>query len=124
MAERGVKCRASGKWTEAKYFGFIRNALRNANKRYPPRFEALAKAKHKVDWGRIKTAYKCAKCKQLFSAKEVEVDHIVPAGSLKCYADLPSFVERMFCEVDGLQVLCKSCHKDKTAAERKARSSK
>jgi hypothetical protein len=98
MAERGVKCRASGKWTEAKYFGFIRNALRNANKRYPPRFEALAKAKQKVDWGRIKTAYTCA--------------------------DLPSFVERMFCEVDGLQVLCKSCHKDKTAAERKARSSK
>jgi 5-methylcytosine-specific restriction endonuclease McrA len=38
---------------------------------------------------------------------------------LKCYDDLPSFVSNLFCEADNLQVLCKSCHKTKTAEERK-----
>jgi hypothetical protein len=38
---------------------------------------------------------------------------------LKCYDDLPSFVSTLFCESDNLQVLCKQCHKAKTAEERK-----
>lgn len=47
--------------------------------------------------------------------KEVQIDHIEPAGSLKGFDDLPGFVERLFCEVDGLQVLCKDgCHNKKT----------
>ena len=60
---------------------------------------------------------------ELFTNKEVEVDHIVPAGSLKTFDDLPEFVERMFCEADGFQVLCKPCHQLKTNAERAARKS-
>lgn len=47
--------------------------------------------------------------------KEVEVDHIVPCGTLKCVEDLPGFVTRLFCEADGFQVLCKAnCHSKKT----------
>jgi hypothetical protein len=40
---------------------------------------------------------------------------------LKDYSDLPGFVERMFCEVEGFQLLCKGCHQTKTNEERKAR---
>jgi 5-methylcytosine-specific restriction endonuclease McrA len=46
------------------------------------------------------------------------VDHIHPAGSLNCAADLPGFVERLFCEQDNLQVLCESCHDEKTKIEK------
>jgi len=50
--------------------------------------------------------------------KEVAVDHIIPAGTLRCADDLPQFVERLFCEVDGLQVLCKTCHDKKTKKDK------
>lgn len=63
---------------------------------------------------RLKWEYQCADCKDWFPAKEVEIDHINEAGSLTCADDLPGFVERLFCEVDGLQVLCTTCHNKKT----------
>lgn len=120
---RGVKTRAGNTWTESRYFGFIRSALRNAFSKYPPKYAALKDARVSVDWGRTKVAYVCAVCEETYKATEVQVDHIVPAGSLKTYKDLPSFVERMFCEKNGLQVLCKECHKKKTQEERAARNS-
>jgi len=47
--------------------------------------------------------------------KEIQVDHVEPCGSLKTFEDLPGFVRRLFCEADGLQVLCKAnCHRRKT----------
>jgi len=46
--------------------------------------------------------------------KNVNVDHICPAGSLNSAQDLPGFVERLFCEIDNLQVLCEKCHNVKT----------
>lgn len=113
--KRGVKCRAGNTWTESRYFQFIRTALRGAFTRYPPKYQALKEAQR----GTRPNTYECAECNELFKAKEVQVDHIEPAGSLKTYKDLPAFVERMFCEADNLQVLCKPCHKVKTAEERK-----
>lgn len=50
--------------------------------------------------------------------KDVQVDHIIPAGSLQSTDDLKGFVERLFCSIDGLQVLCKPCHDDKTQKEK------
>jgi hypothetical protein len=50
--------------------------------------------------------------------KEVAVDHIVPAGQLRSFDDLPKFVEILFCEADNLQVLCHACHGRKTLNER------
>lgn len=118
MPERGEKCRASGKWTEARYWQFIRSALRKAFSRYPVKFEAMNRDRRAVTGKRHKWEYQCAECQEWFMQKEIQVDHINPAGSLKEYDDLPSFVERLFCEEDNLQVLCKPCHKLKTAKER------
>lgn len=65
-----------------------------------------------------KWEYKCAECKKWHKAKDVSVDHIVPAGSLNTYDDLVPFVQRLFCSVEGLQVLCRTCHNTKTQQER------
>jgi 5-methylcytosine-specific restriction endonuclease McrA len=53
--------------------------------------------------------------------KETQVDHIVPAGKLSSYKDIAGFCKRLFCEADGMQVLCVDCHQKKTNAERAAR---
>ena len=52
------------------------------------------------------------------------MDHIEPAGSLNCSNDLPAFVDTLFCEVDNLQTLCKTCHDEKTQLERKLKQFK
>lgn len=115
MGRRVERTRNGGTWTEARYFSFIRSALRSAFQKWGPKHEAKKLAKRGYN------QYECAHCGEIYGNKDTEVDHIEPAGSLKAFDDLPAFVERMFCEVDGFQVLCKACHQVKTNAERKAR---
>ena len=115
MGRKVERTRNSGQWTEARYFGFIRSALRSAFQKWGPKHEAKNIAKVAYN------SYMCAHCNELFASKEIEVDHIEPAGSLKTFDDLPAFVERMFCETEGFQVLCKPCHQLKTNQERKDR---
>ena len=57
-------------------------------------------------------------CKHWYIEKKINVDHIHPAGSLMNSKDLPGFVERLFCEVNNLQVLCEKCHDKKTKADK------
>ena len=118
---RVPRTRGDGTLTEAAYWGKIRGALRAGSLKYASRYAALAKAKHpkpKATLGRHRVEFFCAACKGSFEGKNVEVDHIERAGSLRCYEDLAGFVERLYCESSGLQVLCKPCHKLKTAQDR------
>ena len=110
---RVVKTRAGGTWTEARYFGFIRSGLRRMTMKYPVKQQVLMVNRKKNDGRfdkRTKFIYTCEICRVEGQGKTMEVDHINPAGSLKCYADLPGFVERLFCEIDNLRVICKGCH--------------
>lgn len=116
MGRRVERTRNGGTWTEARYFSFIRSALRSAFQKWGPKHEAKKLAKRGYN------QYECAHCGEIYGNKDTEVDHIEPAGSLKTYEDLPAFVERMFCEVEGFQVLCKACHQVKTNEERKKRN--
>lgn len=117
---RGVKNRAGGTWTESRYFAFIRSNLRRAWSKYPVKFKVLndAKRPYEGDDKRTKWEYQCSVCEGWFKSKEIEVDHINPAGSLKTYEDLAGFCERLFCEEDNLRVVCKGCHAKITAEER------
>lgn len=105
-------------WTTSRFWSFVRSSLRAAWNKYPPKYKVLEDAcigrSRSRTTGRLAKHYLCNKCNQIFTAKEVQVDHLVDAGSLKDYSDLPGFVERLFCSVDDLQVLCKDCHKNKT----------
>jgi hypothetical protein len=69
-----------------------------------------ARRKNQSDNKRLKFEYQCATCKAWRPGKDVEVDHIVPCGSLKSFDDLRGFTERLFCEADQLRVLCATCH--------------
>ena len=98
-------------WTTSKFFSFIRSGLRAKFSRWPPKYECLADAKRIVSGKRHKYEFKCAQCKKWKKQKEVQIDHIVPCGTLKTYTDLPGFVERLFVGKEKLRVLCIACHK-------------
>jgi 5-methylcytosine-specific restriction endonuclease McrA len=122
VAKRTPPCPVYPKWTTAAYWSFVRSGLRAKFTRWPPKYEVIRAAKRelKVKVGNQKFEYQCAECLDWFKQKETEVDHIVACGSLKTFSDLAGFVERMFCSQEHLQVVCKVCHKAKTAADRKA----
>lgn len=77
-----------------------------------------ARRPYKGPLKRQKFEYQCNYCKGWFPDKKINVDHIRPAGTLRCAADLPLFVETLFCEIDNLQVLCSNCHDKKTKDEK------
>ena len=121
MARRVERTRNGGTWTNAQFYGAIRSALRSKFKWWKPMREAKERARraYKGD-GRQKWEYQCNDCKKWYKDKEVQVDHVVPCGSLRCMEDIAPFIERMCCErVDAYQVLCKPCHQKKTNIERK-----
>jgi 5-methylcytosine-specific restriction endonuclease McrA len=114
------KTKNAGTMTDAAFWSFIRSALRQKSRWWKPISQAKAKAKrsYKGPLKRQKFEYQCAVCSNWYPDKEINVDHIIPAGTLRCANDLPGFVERLFCEVDNLQVLCETCHNKKTQDEK------
>lgn len=109
--------------SESGFWSFIRSKLRMASRWWKPVTEAKNRAKRRYVGKnkRQQWEYQCNHCQEWFADKEIAVDHIVEAGTLTRGEDLKGFVERLFCEVDGFQVLCnkrsdgkESCHKKKT----------
>lgn len=67
-------------------------------------------------------SYLCQSCAQVFGPKEVQVDHIVPVTPPEFSGiEWTEYVERLFCGIDGLRVLCKGCHHTVTGEQRKAK---
>jgi len=71
---------------------------------------------------RRRVKFECASCKKSFARKGVNVDHIEPVIEIKTgFVSYDVYVDRLFCNSEGLQILCKSCHGEKTKAENKVR---
>lgn len=121
----------SNKWTVARFNSFIKSALRSASNKWPPKYEVKKEAR--VERG----IYRCAgygrkahnvpaslprKKGSKRRINNVLVDHIQPViDPEKGFISWDDVIERMFCEKEGLQVLCHECHKNKTADERQRR---
>jgi 5-methylcytosine-specific restriction endonuclease McrA len=122
MAKRikTLKTRNAGSMTESAFWSFIRSALRQKSRWWKPITQCKMKARraYKGPNKRQKFEYQCKECNNWFPDKKINVDHIVPAGTLRCANDLPGFVDRLFCEIDNLQVLCQVCHDKKTKLEK------
>jgi len=120
---RVVKSRGAGTLTEAAFWSMIRSALRNKSRFWAPikLCKELVRRKYVGPKRMQKWEYQCKTCKGWFAEKNVNVDHITPAGQLRNANDLPKFVETLFCEVDNLQVLCSGCHDIKTKHEKNSK---
>jgi 5-methylcytosine-specific restriction endonuclease McrA len=110
-----------GEWTVARYNSFVKGGLRSASQRWPPKYKVLAAAKRgrqiNPASGRLAEMYECTSCQSLFPAKEVEVNHIIPVVPITGFDSWDGVIERMFCEAEHLEVLCKNCHKEHTREE-------
>lgn len=118
------RTRNMGTMTEVEFFGKIRSALRRAFRFWKPMSAALDMASRPSESSnpRLKKEYQCAKCKEWFARKDVEIDHIEECGSLMSFSDIPTFVKNLTREdVGAYQVLCKKDHKEKTQAYLKER---
>jgi 5-methylcytosine-specific restriction endonuclease McrA len=115
-----VKTRNNGTMSESAFWSFIRSALRQKSRWWKPITQCKLEAKRTYTGPlkRQKFEYQCNHCKGWFPEKKINVDHIKPAGSLNCAADLAPFVQRLFCEIDNLQCLCEECHNVKTQLEK------
>ena len=120
MAARVEKTRCSNTLTDSGFWGMIRSTLRQKSRWWLPIAETKKEARRPYVGTnkRQKWEYLCNKCKKYFLEKEVEINHIIPAGSLKSGDDLKDFVERLFCEKENLECLCKVCHLEITLKER------
>jgi hypothetical protein len=96
--------------------------LRRASYRWPARGQAMAEAR--VSRGQ----YRCAKCKGIFGNKHISLDHKKPVVNPKWPKKwdwkvyIAEYIERLFCDKEGFQVLCDDCHDEKTAREKAIRA--
>lgn len=97
---------------------FVIQVLRRGSYRWPPRNEVLKNAR--VARGQ----YRCKLCDTVVGRKDITLDHIHPVVSLSGFSTWDDYIERMYCDVDGFQAICASCHDNKTALEREIRVEK
>jgi 5-methylcytosine-specific restriction endonuclease McrA len=116
-----IRNRNAGTFSEADFWSFIRSSLRKRSLAWKPIAVVRERAKRPYtgDNKRQKYEYQCNICKGYFANTHIKVDHIIPVGNLRSAADLPHFVESLFCETDNLQCLCKECHDKKSIVDNK-----
>ena len=116
------KTRGNGTLTEAQFWAKIRNSLRQASRYWAPGDACKKEAKrpYKGLNKKQKFEYLCNHCKKGFPEKEVQKDHVLPAGSLNKASDFESYIERLFCEKENYQILCSTCHTAKSLKDNQA----
>lgn len=91
---------------------FIIAQLRRSSYKYPPRNEALKKAR--IDRG----VYQCQSCKKMTDRHDIRMDHVNPVvDPLQGWQGWDVFIERMFCDTEGFNAICNACHDIKTKGE-------
>jgi hypothetical protein len=116
------------RWNEARFNAFIKGLLRAGMRRWNPK--SIVKKEARLDRG----IYRCAGHKKrwhkvpvtkVVNKKRINnifIDHIDPVIDPDVgFQSWDVVIERMFCDSDNLQLLCKDCH-DKKTAEEKVRS--
>lgn len=96
---------------DKRFRSFLMSALRKASRFWSPARECLQNAR--LERG----IYKCKLCSKVVSSKDIKVDHIDPVIPINGFETWDEVINRLFCEVEGYQAICKTCHDDKTKKE-------
>lgn len=105
----------------------IRSALRRTFSRSPMVREVMHKVRRERPWfkndgskaAKPRVEYLCAVCAEWHMGKDIQVDHQNPVVDPEIgFIDFDTFISRLFCDVNNLAVLCKTCHEIKTNKEK------
>lgn len=114
----------------AKERGLLKGAIRRVFSRSDLRKLILEESRinHKDESRPRVTKWSCcAECKLPTPTYLIQVDHIIPIVPIDSTLELMTWddvVDRIWCDKNNLQPLCKPCHNIKTKAERKLRRTK
>lgn len=122
---------------------YLISVLRKASRKTPAFSQAfnIAKEEYFIDTksgGKARRVrFKCAECGRAFlnkvGSREIAADHTVPVVGAEGFIDWNTYIERMFCDASGYQILCNyeglrdgvlSCHRLKTNREAAQRPKK
>ena len=124
----------SGDGSKSSYEAWKRSAIRGALRqawKLSPQLKEIYKL-NRIEYtkgGRNRVDYACAICGLHFSQKDTQVDHIDPVGSTpgsrmaEPWLTWDMFIDRMFCDLDNLRIVCKPCHVRLTKESRNAKTS-
>lgn len=103
--------------TSTAFFTYLRGCIRKAWSTNPVKLNVLKKHRYQIPnpnpKGKKPTVFgaDCAMCKGTFILSEIQIDHIVPAGSLQKTEDIQGFVERLlYVTEEDLRPVCKPCN--------------
>lgn len=95
--------------------GYLFAAFRKIWRWCPERRECL-------EAGKVGLKYSCNGCKGRFKREDVAVDHKEPVvDPSKGFETWQVYFNRLFVPVSKMQLLCKTCHKEKSKEENKIR---
>jgi len=113
--------------TKPAFFQWVRGQMRRAWARHPVKVSYMHNHRERVPLGKktvknpkgLVWGCRCEHCNNLFKQTECEVDHIEQAGSFKDWGDLEKWmVKLMHINWGSIRVVCKTCHRIKSYAER------
>lgn len=114
------------KWTQARFWSFVRSNIRLMQRKWPPAnevWEEHRRVKPEGATGRHRFEYQCAECSGWFPKKVgkksmIQLDHKIPCGSCRSFKEAGEFIDKMLVGVEGFQLLCTECHQSKTNEQR------
>lgn len=123
MRKKVPRTRAGGSMTEGAFRSFIKSGLRRMSTRWKPKYDVKKAARHYEKLpnlkGRMVFHSECNMCQDIVPETTATVDHITPIINPHVgFTNWDDVIYALFCEADGLQVLCKPCHDSKTKEEK------
>lgn len=118
-------CEAYPEWTQSRFESFVKSVLRAGSRKWPPKYKVLNEAKRgkqiNQKSGRLAEHFECAECHHLFPGSDIVVDHIIPVVLTTGWDSWDNVINRLYCNSENLQAVCKECHKVKTKKENEER---
>ena len=110
---------------DVAFYTFLRGCLRLSWKRHPTKLKVIKDSRKQIPnpnpRGNKPTVFgfECPLCGGEFVLKDGQVDHIVPAGSLRCKEDIQGFIERLLWITEkDLRLVCKVCNNALSLSEK------
>ena len=105
--------------SQSAFFAFLRGQLRRSWTHYPisRKFkDGLCRTNR--NGGRAKFVGDCAICNATLAKSHLQIDHVIPAGSIVSWETAGQFLKGLFTTSDNMRLVCKPCHHTITQMER------